>query len=98
MTEQTPGIPTAEIGNSPLPLPAGASSPTAMVFHDPLSDSLSDGPAVHSYRPLESSRHSSASQRLGPNGLKKRRLAMRANAIEAVARELQLLAQRRGEP
>jgi hypothetical protein len=98
MTEKPPGIPSADIGNSPVPLPAGASSPTAMVFHDPLSDALSDAAVVRSCHPPESSRHSSISRRLGAKGLKKRRLATRADAIEAVARELQLLAQRRGKP
>lgn len=99
MTEPTRGIPTAAIGDSPQPSPAGAPSPiaAAVVFHDPLSDSLPEGRAVRSYRPLESSRRSPTSNRFGPRRLEKSRLATRADAIEAVARELELLAHRRGK-
>ncbi|MDQ0865060.1 hypothetical protein QF036_002641 [Arthrobacter globiformis] len=99
MTEPTPGIPFATIEDSPQPSPACAPSPTAaVVFHDPLSGSLPEGQALRSHAPLESSHRSSTSNRFGPKHLKKSRLAARAAAIEAVSRELQLLAQRRGKP
>ena len=100
MTEPTPGIPIASTGDSRLQSPAGAPSPTAaaVVFHDPLSGSLPEGQAVRSYRPFESSHRSSTSNRFGPKRPEKSRLAERADAIQAVAREVQLLAQRRGKP
>ena len=98
MTEQTLSDSTAKIGNSPLPLPAGGSSPAAMVFHDPLSGAQPEEPTEHSHRDLEASGRPFTSNRFGVRRLKKRRLATRADAIEAVARELQLLAQRRGKP
>lgn len=100
MIEPTPRIPLPEVGNIRQPRPAGAPSPTAtaIVFHDPLSGSQPEVPAVGSYRPLEPCPRPSTSNRSGVRRLKKRRLASRADAIEAVARELRLLAQRRGKP
>jgi hypothetical protein len=99
MTERTPGFPFAAIRDSPQPSPAGA-SPTvvAVVFHDPLAGSLPEGQALRPHGLLVSSHRSSTSKRFGPKRLKKNRLAARADAIEAVARELQLLAQHRGKP
>ena len=100
MTEPTPGNPIAPTRSSRPPSPAGVPSPTtaAVVFHDPLSGSLPEGQAVRSYRPLESSHRSATSNDFGPKRLENSRLAARADEIQAVARELQLLAQRRGKP
>jgi hypothetical protein len=100
MTEPTPGIPIVPTVDSRPPSPAGVPSRTAVavVFHDPLSGSLREGQAVRSHRPLESSHRPSTSNDFGPKRLENSRLAARADEIQAVARELQLLAQRRGKP
>jgi hypothetical protein len=81
--------------NRMKPFQAATPSPTGaeLVFHDPLSDSA----PAHS--PGHFSTHSvSVHDFRAPKRLKRERAATRADAIEAVSRELELLRKGRGKP
>lgn len=105
MTE--PKSTTSTHRNNSKPFLAGAPSPRVaeMIFHDPLADSVPEQQADRSRVPVRSvsgslnvpgSRNAAGSpepKRVDRNGLEKKR---RADAIEAVSRDLELLALRRG--
>ena len=99
MTE--PKSTTSTHRNNSKPFLAGAPSPRVaeMIFHDPLADSVPEQQADRSRVPARSvsgllnAPGSPEPKRVDTNGLEKKR---RADAIEAVSRDLELLALRRG--
>ena len=67
-----------------------------LVFHDPLSNFVSEQQAGSPGVPMMSLRGSRGPDRTEPNRSRTRMPATRADAIEAVSRDLELLARRRG--
>lgn len=67
-----------------------------LVFHDPLSKLISEQQAGSPGVPMMSLGDSRGPDRTEQNRLRRRMPATRADAIEAVSRDLELLARRRG--
>ncbi|MBT2519841.1 hypothetical protein J7E80_02350 [Arthrobacter sp. ISL-28] len=84
--------------NNSKPFLAGAPSPRVaeLIFHDPLADSAPEQQAAGSRVPVMSVPGSREPRRVERNRLGEKKPATRADAIEAVSRELELLALRRG--
>lgn len=97
MTE--PKSTTSMYRNNSKPFLAGAPSPRVaeLIFYDPLADSVPEQQADRSRVPVMSVPGSPEPKRVERNRLEKKRPATRADAIEAVSRELELLALRRGK-
>lgn len=98
MTEPLPGITSQGIRNSPTPALAGAPTPRGpeLVFHDPFANSVAGQRADAPDGPLMPVRSSPGPDPAEPKRLKRRWPATRAEAIEAVSRDLDLLLQRSG--
>lgn len=71
---------------------------TELIFHDPLADSAPEQQADRSRIAVVSVQGSPQSNRVERKRLNKKRPATRADAIEAVSRELELLARQRRKP
>ena len=69
---------------------------TELIFYDPLANSVPEQHADGSRVAVISVHASPQSERVERKRLNKKRPATRADAIEAVSRELELLALRRG--